>query len=1177
MSTQKITATNYSAILSTVTSILTTYYGYGQASKSVVAGNRITAVDWGNLYNDINRAIVHQTGSSLPFPNITSGSVLTQQYVNSLTNYVIQIDTNKTQVAANQLTSAQVQSTRSSIWGGNIVHQTLYTWPNATAAQSFFNQGSYLQATILRAVNSGTSAENIAWSSLIYNAAQTISGSPQLVDYRLSDYNGSFTPYSYSSAPPDPYTIDFAYTKINPYTILGSITFNVQNVNNLHIGVLPLAGFIEYQSNNIYGGTLAPSPDAVPLQTLDVGGATLYPFLNYTPFTSSNNVPQLVASTVKTLTITNTGTGICTISGAAFFGQLGSGITGTASLTTTTLKTNESTNVSISINTLNAVKGTYPSGYVEVYSDSAGGSILKAKVPITVTSPAFTVTLSPNPVVAAVVTADPVITHFSFGAGITGNIYSYTASVSGTDAGRVAVTALAPIPTQSTTPDNKIYDNLLSTTFLPPTSTVLGDVTGTFNATLNVTFVPYDYTQTAYTISVPLTYNVNIPNGHLGDWLSPKDIDNAVFGASYDIINGVRTLTLGFGMGQDGGPPLNKGGSTYATASTLGINGDPYPSLGIPLFPATNSSKYGNFLNAYGSWPTVNGGGGHQSTFDLTYTINVPVAGNYTTQLSGVSTSVLFINGNQISIASDPKSSITKTCYLNAGTNTIRIITSSAGGKDAKPGFWTSYKTADGVEVKREWTPDVVGIPWLGSVGVTIVDSNGNLRWSTRYPVRNAYTYWAEVSRIPLTQGSHVYKSGDYLVKTNDFALGFNYGHWLGTDDFKGHTFVVADDGRGNIVISMNPWEGKVSTGDQELNRTLAYSVSLPYYYSQLSTRFSNLEAPFAGTKTRFFSGFKSSGTPDVRVVNYPFVYTEPPRPNAPPGEDQPKTFWANLVVALEIAAVAFVVATAAVTVALYVTGLTTLFSALTVIETVVAAANIVVEAILFVAALCFTKDSKISMADGTTKPICEVQVGDLVFNYDKTSINRVTYIEKTNDLAFGQLYSVTKDEEPFATVNHPLYINGKLSAVYPDNTYKFYPWLGKLETLIPDRVVPANGQEVYNLLTDGDGTYIVNGYGTTTIQGDGGWGRLLVEQGITTPERLSEVLIECATESKEVSYGAYICNKALGKLDIKFINKTFGKVMDSKEPTRSRRAIKYTFKTVGKVAVYFAERKMRK
>jgi hypothetical protein len=224
----------------------------------------------------------------------------------------------------------------------------------------------------------------------------------------------------------------------------------------------------------------------------------------------------------------------------------------------------------------------------------------------------------------------------------------------------------------------------------------------------------------------------------------------------------------------------------------------------------------------------------------------------------------------------------------------------------------------------------------------------------------------------------------------------------------------------------------------------------------------------------------------------------------------------------------------------------------------------------------CFTKDSKVSMADGTLKPISEIKVGDLVFNKDKTSVNQVTYVEKTDDFKFEQLYSVTKDETPFATVNHPLYINGKLSSVYPEQVYDIYPWLGKTSQLLPDRVVPATGQTVYNLWTTGDGSFIVNGYGTTTIMGDGGWGRLLVEQGIDTPERLTEVLQEFAKLGKETSYGAYVCNKIFGKLNIKFINKFAGKILASRQETRSRKAIKSVFKIVGKLAVYVAERKMK-
>jgi len=1191
MSTQKITATNYTAILSTVTSVLTTYYGYGQYSKSVSTGVRVTAADWDNLYRDINHALIHQTGNRMPFDSIQSGDVLTTQFVNSLTNYAAQINANKVPVSgnppANQLISYPQISTRSGIWGSNITHEAKFIWPDTASAQSFFNQGSYLLATIARTVDAAIKPENIIWSNLLYNAALLLAANPQVVRYNLTNYLGTYAGYSYVDEH-SVYTIDFSYTKVDSRTIIGKIVFNTQETIELDMDVLPSAGFREYQSVDTYGGTLAPSPDIIILQTLDVGGATLFPALLYTPF-ALTNIPNLVASTSKTVTVTNTGSGVCTITGVAFFSQAGSGITGTASIGVSTLAPNASANITVAISTLNGIEGTYPGSYLELYSNSITGNTLRAKIPITITSPGFVVALTPNPVVVPVVTSDPVITHFSFGAGITGNVYSLSGSLSTSLSNRLFVTAISTndVSAASKTPNNKTYGNLLYTTFLPPTSNVLGDVVGTYNATLTVTFTPYDYTQSAFTVAVPLTFNVNIPNRHLGDWLSAKDQENGVMGASYDIINGVRTLTLGFGMGQDGGPPLNRGGVTYANAKNLGINGDAYPSLGIPLFPANIpdtvvdywflNAKYktvttSDFLKQYGSWPTVNGGGGHQSTFDLTYTFTAPIAGYYTTQFCSVGTSSLHVNGNQISTSADRTTPVAGSCYLNAGVNTVRIIATSAGGRDLVPGYWTIYKYEDGTEQKRVYTAEVPGIPWLGSFAATIKDSNGYTWWDTRRPVRTAYPYWAEVYRIPLTQGAHLYKSGNYLVKTNDFALGKNYGAWLGRNEFEGHAYVVIDDGNGNLNISINPWKADKSTGDLELNRTLMYSVSLPFYYTQLSKRFTQLAAPI-GLYTKFFVGFKRSGELDVRRVKYPYPYKEPLAPNAKPGEE-PKTFWANLLVAVVLGAAAFV-ATVAIAAAVF-TSAFVAANALVIVAVAVVVA-VVVAIVAFVEKVCFTGDSLISMADGTFKPIKDVQIGDLVFNRHKTESNRVTFVEKTLDDNFGYLYSISADEEPFITVNHPMYINDKLSSVYPEKTYNAYPWLGMTELLIPDRMVKASGQDVYNLWVTGDGTFIVNGYGTTSIMGDGGWARLLAEQGISTPERVSEVLQEFASSGKESSYGAYVCNKFLGKLDIKFINKTLGKVMDSRENTISRRAIKYVFKLVGKVAVYLAERKMRK
>lgn len=1184
MSTAKITATNYTAILSSVTSVLTTYYGYPQASKSVVAGNRITATDWGNLYKDINHALIHQTGNAMPFPNIAKGSVLTQQFVNSLTNYVTQINTNKDTVAAGQLGMYQTISTRSTSWGSNITHETMFVWPDATSALNFFNQGSYLLATIERTVNAGSKQENIDWSSLIYNAKLLIENNPQLVDYRLADYNSNYPGYTYTEGA---YTIDFSYSKVNAYTIIGMVTFNVQNVNGLLIDVLPSAGFKEYQSTNIYGGTLAPSPDLITMQTLDVGGATLYPALIYTP-SAISNVPQLASSTIKTITITNTGTGICHITGAAFVAESGSGLTAVATVTSSTLRANSSTTISLNIDSTNAVRGSYYSNYVEVYSDSFTGSTLRAKVPFTITVPGFTIGLSPATVTVNVTTADPVVTHFTFGAGTTGNIYSYTASLNTSLNGRLAVTGLTPAHDHTLgddyAPNNRIYDNLLYTTFIPPTSNVLGDIVGTYNATMTVTFVPYDYNQSATTITVPITYNVNIPNRHLGKWLSAKARDNAVMGASYDIINGVRTLTLGFGMGHDGGPQCQDGGTTYASADALGINGDPYPFLGIPLFEST-SPNYCSFLQTYGSWISVKGAG-RKSTFDLSYNFTVPVAGTYYAEFGSVGTSSLYINGNQYSSWAN-KDTTTKVSFpLNAGNNVVRLLITSSGGVDSKDKYTkitrTQYEDGSTSDTK-EVIPANKGIPWYGSVGVNITDSNGNSWWDTRRPRRTAYAYWAEVYRIPLTQGKHLYKSGDYLVKTNDFALGKTYGSYCGNDDYVGSMFLVGDDGKGNVGVSMNPWPAKENPGEFSLVLTLAYSVGLPFYYSLIAdnpkwetgekvSRYTQLEAPFQRDKTRFFVGFKQSGAVDTLVKAYPYNYKPPPGAAGygKPGEE-PNTFWANLAVAVLLGGLAYF-AVVGIAAALSVT---VLFGAL--VATVAIVVAVVVAIVSFLAKVCFTGDSLISMADGTFKPIKDVQVGDLVFNRHKSASNRVTFVEKTTDDRFGYLYSISADEEPFITVNHPMYIDDVLSSVYPERTYNAYPWLGMTQQLIPDRMIPATGQDVYNLWVTGDGTFIVNGYGTTSIMGDGGWARLLAEQGISTPARVSEVLQEFASSGKESSYGAFLCNKLLGKLDIKFLNRTLGKVMDSREDTIARRAIKHVFKLVGKVAVYLAERKMRK
>jgi hypothetical protein len=188
----------------------------------------------------------------------------------------------------------------------------------------------------------------------------------------------------------------------------------------------------------------------------------------------------------------------------------------------------------------------------------------------------------------------------------------------------------------------------------------------------------------------------------------------------------------------------------------------------------------------------------------------------------------------------------------------------------------------------------------------------------------------------------------------------------------------------------------------------------------------------------------------------------------------------------------------------------------------------------------CFTSDSIVSMADGTEKKIIDVQLGEYVFNHDKTSSNKVVFIEKMQSSRWGFLYTPTDKFEPFATINHPLYINGVLSSVDPDS--KIYPWLGKMEKLHATKVVKSDkNSSVYNLWLEGDSTYIINGFGTTSIAGDGGFIRKAFEQKLLSYDEASELfndLCEFSSTRKNFLQGFYILGQIIGKLNSKYINK---------------------------------------
>jgi hypothetical protein len=194
----------------------------------------------------------------------------------------------------------------------------------------------------------------------------------------------------------------------------------------------------------------------------------------------------------------------------------------------------------------------------------------------------------------------------------------------------------------------------------------------------------------------------------------------------------------------------------------------------------------------------------------------------------------------------------------------------------------------------------------------------------------------------------------------------------------------------------------------------------------------------------------------------------------------------------------------------------------------------------------CFTADSLVTMAGGHSIKISEVQVGDFVLASDKKTLNKIMFIEVIEDTVWDFLYSPDDEHEPFATINHPLYINGIMHSPDPDATANLYPWLEKCAKFDKVRLKPAKGELVYNLWVDGDHTYIVNGYTTHSIMDDGGFLAKAWNYGLLSHKQVMDIMFEFTTSGNDIQYGAYLLNKLVGMSDSHAVIKYFSKVMSA-------------------------------
>ena len=176
-----------------------------------------------------------------------------------------------------------------------------------------------------------------------------------------------------------------------------------------------------------------------------------------------------------------------------------------------------------------------------------------------------------------------------------------------------------------------------------------------------------------------------------------------------------------------------------------------------------------------------------------------------------------------------------------------------------------------------------------------------------------------------------------------------------------------------------------------------------------------------------------------------------------------------------------------------------------------------------------------VSFGDLVERPISEIKVGDYVINKDRTSKNKVTFIEEHNpSLKDPDLYSPKENIPPFATTNHPLFVDGEWVAVDVD----LYPWLGKQRPLRDANIEETGNRKLYNLWLSGDGTYNVNGFGTHSIMFDGGFMKNCFAQGLLTHDEVMSLMRSYTYGETDLVTGAFLLNKLLGKINLKVLNK---------------------------------------
>jgi hypothetical protein len=849
-----ITADYFNTLQAKITSVIFGEYGYISQFpvQPVTTGTFITTEEWKNLFFETTKCIIHQTNADISgyvytTTNITTNTVITAAFVNAIETAVDDAFTNRHTIHPSQKIVEVISDARTLPWNNGtsnagISNSTIIEFDDQTNPELdllyWLNLGGSISLE-LTYPDESYSGYDLFWKNFIDTANASLSSytfnlansstyvfeifGPDGVEDLDSDADGRIRIDVFK---------DEANNRVEIVTNFLSISPDMNSdTMNINVGVdITLVSSSGNAGPEPYG-----IPSVVPIVDRTLLDETsreisLIKYLKTNPRSLEYTFERGQTSTNQTITLFNRGNDTVTVSGINYTG----GLVGVTAIPTYSWGETPELILAPGESRTFQLKYTYAGGFegenfstISIISD---GIINPWYIDVkqTIQKPVFDFTLTPSVWNYTTSTIDIVDQSFTLIPKLFTNYTSYTASISPSPAGFSVESRTGTLPRVRFNP------YIASGGTYTPVLTV--------QATDGITTV-------SRTANINIVYNEETSQ-HLGDWISAGAYNNAIVGASYDIIRGVRYLTLGVGVGsEDGTPEIVNGGLTYAIIGNLGINADSKIKSGTALFRIP-FNQY-QLLDDYGVTIRSLDNLAPRNTFiNRVYKINIESDGIYNWQFNVYKYGSVTIDDAVLSIIDVDK---------DVSTSEGLIINS-------QPTSGEIFLLAGEHTITVKLAVRTNDLALDASVAFRLYDSTREI-WNTLEPVRSTtpYYYWKEVYRIPLTNGAYTYDSRDYCIKDFSPVAGYRYGGYFQD----GNIFKVVDDGFGNLEILLQQKTISVSdAGIESTLKNLQYSFYYYILYLADNQRVNQLAGPI-GQQTQYFVGFTSSGEVRTRLVNF--------------------------------------------------------------------------------------------------------------------------------------------------------------------------------------------------------------------------------------------------------------------------------------------------------------------